>query len=71
MVHRGAGWPIYHARTMHSIAPRGKPQQPTYNDKDKDKDKQKDKDRGKDKDKDKDKVHRRPNICYIFEKQGV
>ena len=25
----------------------------------------------KDKDKDKDKVHRRPNICYIFEKQGV
>ena len=25
----------------------------------------------KDKDKDKNKVHRRPNICYIFEKQGV
>ena len=25
----------------------------------------------KDKDKDKYKVHRRPNICYIFEKQGV
>ena len=29
------------------------------------------KDKDTDKDKDKYKVHRRPNICYIFEKQGV
>ena len=30
-----------------------------------------DKVKDKDKDKDKLKVHRRPNICYIFEKQAV
>ena len=48
-------------------------------DKDKDKHKEKEKDKYKDKDKhkhkgkekDKDKVHRRPNICYIFETQAV
>ena len=47
-----------------------------YKDKHKHKDKCKDKgplayDTHKDKDKDKDKVLKRPNICYIFEKQGV
>ena len=38
---------------------------------DKDNDKDKDKDNYKDNDKDKYKVHRTPNICYIFEKQRV
>ena len=35
------------------------------------KDKDKGKDKYKDKDKDKDKVLKRPNMCYIFEKQKV
>ena len=33
--------------------------------------KDKEKDKGKEKDKDKDKVLKRPNMCYIFEKQEV
>ena len=35
------------------------------------KDKNKDKGKDKDKEKDKDKVLKRPNMCYIFEKQKV
>ena len=44
-----------------------------YKDKYKDiyKDIDKDKDKDIDIDKEKDREHRRPNICYIFEKQGV
>ena len=34
-------------------------------------DKDKDKGKDKDKDKDKDKIHKRPYMCYIFEKLRV